>query len=186
MLLLFFFLYKSIFCESDSYIVIPFNTFKNQYTPSQNIAEDYLRENINNTIYIELELGSPSQKILSLLYSEEFGFFILNKKCPIPSKFDNIESSSTFLKSELHKNYTYKFRTQKDMLLGSEIFKFQMSDKSKKQTVLDFMYSPNLDEKSSIKEENGEKHFADGNNYDYTCAGIGLRAEQYISVSLTK
>ena len=179
-ILLFFFLYKSIFCESDSYIVIPFNTFKKQYTSSQNIAEDYLRENMNNTIYIELELGNPPQKIPSLLYSEEFGIFILNKKCPIPSKFNNIESSSTFIKSELHKNYTYKFRTQKDMLLGSDIFKFQMNDKSKKQTVLDFMYSPNLDEKSSIKEENAEKHFADGNNYEYTCVGIGLRAEQYI------
>ena len=32
-----------------------------------------------NTIYIELELGNPPQKIPALLFSEEFGIFIINK-----------------------------------------------------------------------------------------------------------
>ena len=42
------------------------------------------------------------------------------------------------------------------------------------------MYSQNLNEESSIKEENTETHFGDNNNYEYTCMGIGLRAEQFI------
>ena len=42
------------------------------------------------------------------------------------------------------------------------------------------MYSPNLFENSSIKEENAEKHFADNNNHEYTCLGIGIRSEQYV------
>jgi hypothetical protein len=66
------------------------------------------------------------------------------------------------------------------MLLGSDMFKFKLNDKSQKQTILDFMYSPNLFENSSIKEENAEKHFADNNNHEYTCLGIGIRSEQYV------
>ena len=50
------------------------------------------------------------------------------------------------------------------MLLGSEVLKLQNDDKTIKQVIIDFMYSPNLDEKSSIKEENSEKHFFDDNN----------------------
>jgi hypothetical protein len=173
---LFIFLLKGYF----SYIIIPFKTYHQEYKSSQNIAEDFLRENINNTIYIELEIGNPPQKIPGLIYSDEFGLFIINKKCKIPSNFKNIESSSTFVKSELHDNYTYKFRTQTDMLLGSEVFKFQINDKSTKQAIMDFMYSPNLNEQSSFKEENAEKHFGDNNNYGYTCVGIGIRAELYL------
>ena len=179
-ILLSFFLFISLFNTRISYIVIPFKTFYPKYKSSQNIVENFLRENINNTIYIELELGNPPQKIPSILLSDEFGTFIINRKCQIPSEFNNIEKSSTFIKSELHKNYTYKFRTQTDMLLGSEVFKFEIDNKSKKQTIIEFMYSPNINEKSSIKEENSEKHFFDDNNHEYTCVGVGLRAEQYI------
>ena len=179
-ILFFLFLFITLFQIQLSYIVIPFKTFHPEFQSSQNIAENFLQENLNNTIYIELELGNPPQKIPALLFSEEFGIFIINKKCRISSNFNDIEKSSTFIKSELHKNYTYKFRTQKDMLLGSEVFKFDINDNTKKQIILDFMYSPNLNEESSFKEENIEKHFGDDNNYEYTCAGIGLRAEQYI------
>ena len=83
---LFIFLLKGYF----SYIIIPFKTYHQEYKSSQNIAEDFLRENINNTIYIELEIGNPPQKIPGLIYSDEFGLFIINKKCKIPSNFKNI------------------------------------------------------------------------------------------------
>ena len=179
-ILIFFFLFISLFKEQYSYIVLPFKTFHPEIKSSQNIAEDFLRENINNTIYIEIELGNPSQKIPALLFSEEFGIFLINRKCQISSNFKGIEKSSTFIKSELHKDYTFKFRTQKDMLLGSEVFFFEPEDSSTKQIIMNFMYSPNLNEESSIKEENAENHFGDNNNYEYTCMGIGLRAEQFI------
>ena len=176
-----FFLINILYQNTYSYIVIPFNTFYKKVQKTQNVAEDFIREYINNTIYIELEIGNPPQKIPSLLYSDEFGIFLINKKCTIPSEFNNIESSSsTFVKKEVHKDYTYKFRTQKDMVLGSDIFKFKLNDKSQKQTIIDFMYSPNLNEQSSIKEENAEKHFADNDNHEYTCLGIGIRSEQYV------
>ena len=175
-----FFLLTILYHNTYSYIVIPFNTYHPKIQPTQNIAENFIKEYINNTIYIELDIGNPPQKIPSLIYSDEFGIFLLNKKCSIPSEFNNIESSSTFLKKELHKDFSYKFRTQVDMLLGSDMFKFKLNNKSQKQTILDFMYSPNLFENSSIKEENAEKHFADNNNHEYTCLGIGIRSEQYV------
>jgi hypothetical protein len=174
------FIFLSLFQNIFSYISIPFKTFHPQYPSSDNLAEDFLRQTINNTLYVELELGSPPQTIPALLLSEEFGLFIINKKCLIPSNFQDIEKSSTFIKTELHKNFTFKFRTQTDMLLGTEIFKFNMNNNIKKQVILDFMYSPNLYEKSSIKEKNCENHFADDNNHEYTCVGIGIREEQYL------
>ena len=173
-------LFLILFQINQSYISIPFKTFHPSYQSSDNIAEDFLRQNINNTLYIELEIGNPSQKIPALLLSDEFGLFLINKKCLIPNDFNSIEKSSTFIKTELFKNYTFKFRTQTDMLLGTDIFRFYMNNKSKKQTILDFMYSPNLDENSSIKEKDCEKHFADDNNHEYTCIGLGIREEQYL------
>ena len=106
-----FFLLTILYHNTYSYIVIPFNTYHPKIQPTQNIAENFIKEYINNTIYIELDIGNPPQKIPSLIYSDEFGIFLLNKKCSIPSEFNNIESSSTFLKKELHKDFTYKFRT---------------------------------------------------------------------------
>ena len=172
----------------NSYIVIPFKTFKNPESKkaSSSISEDFLRSNLNNTIYVEIETGLPSQKIPALILSEEFGFFIINHKCLIPSKFDNIEKSSTFSKSELYKDYTYKFRFQTDMIFGNDIFKFPTESSSKKQALLNFMYSPNLQKSSSIKEENCNLHFADDENHEYTCAGIGIRGAEYLGKDYEK
>ena len=104
-------IFINIIIKINSYIVIPLKTFKNpDAKKSSNLAEDFLLSNLNNTIYVEIEAGLPIQKIPALLFSEEFGFFIINHKCLIPSSFDTIEKSSTFSKSELYENYRYKFR----------------------------------------------------------------------------
>ena len=175
-----------IFKESISYIVAPFKTFKGPTRLSSNIAENFLISNLNNTIYIEIEVGLPVQKIPGIILSEEFGFFIFNRKCLIPSSFDKIEKSSTFSKSELYENYKYTFRTQRDMIFGNDIFKFPSESSSKKQALLNFMYSPNLEESSTIKEENINLHFGDYENHEYTCAGIGIRGAQYLGKEYEK
>ena len=180
-------IFISILNEATPYLVIPFKTFKNpQSKQSINIAEDFLRYSLNNTIYIEIEAGLPTQKIPALILSEEFGFFIINHKCLIPSSFDTIEKSTTFSKSELYKDYTYKFRTQTDMIFGNDIFKFPTDTSSRKQATLNFMYSPNSKKSSSIREENSDMHFADDENHDYTCAGIGIRGAQYLGKDYEK
>ena len=186
-ILIFILSFISLFDKTNEYIVIPFKTFKNSKAKqSINIAEDYLRSSINNTIYIEIEAGLPTQKIPALILSEEFGFFIINHKCLIPSSFETIEKSSTFSKSELHKDYTYKFRTQTDMIFGNDIFKFPTESSSRKQALLNFMYSPNLQKSSSIKNENSDMYFADDENHDYTCAGIGIRGAEYLGKDYEK
>ena len=176
-----------LFHKTFSYIVVPFKTFRKTETKqSTNLAETFLRSELNNTIYIEIEAGLPVQKIPAIILSEEFGFFIINHKCLIPSSFDTIEKSSTFSKSELYKDYTYKFRTQTDMIFGNDIFKFPTESSSRKQALLNFMYSPNLQPSSSIKEENIDLHFGDDENHEYTCAGIGIRGAQYLGKDYEK
>ena len=175
-----------LFLYINTYIAIPFKTFKNpEIIKSSSDAKEFLSMNINNTIYIELETGLPTQKIPALIMSEEFGFFIINHKCLIPSSFDTVEKSTTFSKSELYKDYTYNFRTQTDMIFGNDFFIFP-TDSSKKQALLNFMYSPNLQNRSSIKEENCDLHFFDDNNHKYTCAGIGIRGAQYLGKDYEK
>lgn len=176
----------NLFIKVNSYILIPFKTFKNSESKkATSFSEDFLLSNLNNTIYIEIEAGLPSQKIPALIMSEEFGFYIINHKCLIPSSFDTIEISSTFSKYELYKDYTYKFRTQTDMIFGNDIFKFP-TESSKKQAMLNFMYSPNLQKSSSIKEENAHLHFGDDEDHKYTCAGIGIRGSQYLGKDYEK
>ena len=152
-----------LFYKTTSYIVIPFKTFKNAETQaSLNLAKDFLNKNLNNTIYIEIEAGNPTQKIPALILSEEFGFFILNHKCLISSSFDKIEKTSFFLKSENFKD---------NMTFRNDIFKFPTESSTLKQASLNFMYSKNMN-KNSINFDNEQKQ-------KYYCAGVGIRGAQY-------
>ena len=72
------------------------------------------------------------------------------------------------------------------MILGNDIFKFPTETSSRKQALLNFMYSPNEEKSSSIKEENSELHFADDENHKYTCAGIGIRGAEYLGKDYEK
>ena len=76
--------FEILFHKTFSYIVVPFKTFRKTDTKqSTNLAENFLRSELNNTIYIEIEAGLPVQKIPAIILSEEFGFFIINHKCLI-------------------------------------------------------------------------------------------------------
>ena len=181
-MIILFFIY--IFDKSTSYIIIPFKTFKTSDSKkSINIAENFLHSFLNNTIYIEIEAGVPSQKIPAIILSEEFGFFITNHKCLIPSSFDNIEKSKTFWKSEFFKENTFDFPNQKDISFGNDIFEFPTETSKRKQALLNFMYSPNIKKGSKgsnikEKERNLDVDNTDDNN-KYTCAAIGIRGAQY-------
>ena len=148
-----FFIFIIIFGNVSLYIVIPFKTFKSTQSIKYNsIAEDFLKTNLNNTIYIEIEAGIPTQKIPALILSEEFGFFIINHKCLIPSSFDTIENSKTFWKSELFK------KNDKNIIFGNDFFEFPTESSSKKQAQLNFVYTQN---------KNRDK-------LAFTCAGVGI------------
>ena len=119
-----------------SYIAIPFKTFKNSESPSSiNLAKNFLKENLNNTIYIEIEAGTSFQNIPTLIYLDEFVFFVLNHKRIISSLFETIEKANSFLKSENFKD---------NMTFRNDIFKFPTESSSLKQASLNFMYSLDL------------------------------------------
>ena len=165
----------NIFQITISYIVIPFKTFKHPESNQQrNIVEDFLWTNLNNTIYIEIEVGSPAQKIPALLLSEEFGIFINNNKCIIPSTF-NTEKSTTFSKSKL---LIQTEKNKNDIILGNDIFTFptELSSNKQAQTTLNFIYSPN--QKNAINDENNNINLEENNNNQYTCAKVGISGTQ--------
>lgn len=170
-----------IFNKSTPYIVIPFKTFRTSDSKkSINMAENFLYSNLNNTIYIEIEAGVPSQKIPALILSEEFGFFITNHKCLIPSSFESIEKSNTFWKSEFFKENNFNFPIQTDISFGNDIFVFPTESSIRKQTFLNFMYSPNIKKNNNIKDEKKNINVKDNDdNNKYTCATIGIRGAQY-------
>ena len=161
--------------QFSSYIVIPFKTFQNsKLSKSINLAEDFLQRHINNTIYIEIEAGLPSQKLPALILSKEYGFSIINQKCIVPSSFDTIEKSKTFSKLESINEYKFNYMIKSNIIMGKDIFNFPTESSSRKQALLNFIYSPNEKDIKPNKEENSELYFSNNKNGNYTCACIGI------------
>ena len=84
--------------KNNNVIRIPFKTRSYQPQTSSNI-NSYILSLIHNDIYISLEIGSPSQEIISFLKFEEFPFFISGTSISF-SQYDETKSSS--FKSELY------------------------------------------------------------------------------------
>ena len=166
--LLILFIFINIFKKVSLYILIPFKTYKPKRSIKyNNIAEDFFETNLNNTIYIEIDAGIPTQKIPALILSEEFGFFIMDHKCLIPSSFETIEKSNTFWKSEHTGN------KGKNIIFGNDIFEFPTESSTKKQAKLNFIYTQNLGN--------------DNNNINkFTCAGVGISGAEYYGKNYEK
>lgn len=163
----------------NSLVVFPFKTYIPDYSSSDDSAYNFLKTHINNTIYIEIEIGTPSQKIPAKILSDEYGFFIFNKKCTIPSSFKTLEQSNTYMEKKIV-DYLYKFKTQNDMTYGNDIIKLPMMNDNKKyltQITIDVMYSPNK-EKNNYSNKNDKNYFSDNENHDYTCACLGIKGSK--------
>ena len=168
--LLILFIFINIFKKVSLYILIPFKTYKPKRSIKyNNIAEDFFETNLNNTIYIEIDAGIPTQKIPALILSEEFGFFIMDHKCLIPSSFETIEKSNTFWKSEHTGN------KGKNIIFGNDIFEFPTESSTKKQAKLNFIYSQNLGNDNNNNNIN-----------KFTCAGVGISGAKYYGKNYEK
>lgn len=173
------FIFSILFSNNvlNSLVVFPFKTYTSD-SSSDNVAYNFLKTNLNNTIYIELEIGTPSQKIPTKILSDEYGFFIFNKKCIIPSSFKTIEQSNTYMEKKIV-DYLYKFKTQNDMTYGNDIIKLPMMNDNKKymtQITIDIMYSPN--KQNNNYSNKNENCFSDNENHDYTCASLGIKGSK--------
>ena len=118
--------------KNNNVIRIPFKTRSYQPQTSSNI-NSYLLSLIHNDIYISLEIGSPSQEIISFLKFEEFPFFISGTSISF-SQYDETKSSS--FKSEL---YPHVFLEGKEKikwgLVSNDTFNIFNSQNNQKEKI---------------------------------------------------
>lgn len=165
----------------EPFIIFPFKTFQRDQLKSDKeiLGIDFLKTFLNNTIYIELNIGTPIRQIPTILASNDYSFYLINRKCFIPSSFDSVVNSKSYLVDESYINNTYIFKTQKDITISKDIFEIELRDSYNKQqnvdVLLNFMYSPNDLENNPILEKKEEFPFSDSINYPYTCAKLGIQ-----------
>ena len=118
--------------KNNNVFRIPFKTRPYQSQSSSNI-NSYILSLIHNDIYISLEIGSPSQEIISFLKFEEFPFFISGTSIS-SSQYDETKSST--FKSEL---YPHVFLEGKEKikwgLVSNDTFKIFNNQKSQKEKI---------------------------------------------------
>ena len=118
--------------KNSNVLRIPFKTRSFQPQTSSNI-NSYILSLIHNDIYISLEIGSPSQEIISFLKFEEFPFFISGTSISF-SQYDETKSSS--FKSEL---YPHVFLEGKEKikwgLVSNDTFKIFNSQNNQKEKI---------------------------------------------------
>ncbi len=93
----------------EHFIKFPFKTFqRNQLKSDKEILGiDFLKTFLNNTIYIELNIGTPIRQIPTILASNDYSFYLINRKFFIPSSFDSVVNSKSYLVDESYINNTY-------------------------------------------------------------------------------
>ena len=149
-ILIFFILIISII--KSNIIILPFKTI----TTNNITHENFMSHLIENKIYIELKIGTPSQKIPVLLKLNQIPFFITSSSCNIDSiSFDQSKSSS--YTQDGNKTYSSKIYDYNQAFLGEDII--SIVNVSKKDSFLnrtDFFLATNLsDNNENISGEIG-------------------------------
>ena len=143
-----------------SFIKIPFFTY--YCTPPDNISEpSYTKYFSENNIYTHLLIGSPPQKIVSLINFNEYSFNIYNNRCQIPSDY-NSENPISKTKKDLGFLLTDVYV---DTFLTEDIFSFFEITKENKTLILSYIYAP----------MNNNEFEMTVPKFPYTCANIGLK-----------
>ena len=143
-----------------SFIKIPFFTY--YCTPPDNISESsYTKCFSENNIYTHLLIGSPPQKIVSLINFNEYSFNIYNNRCQIPSDY-NSENPISKTKKDLGFLLTDVYV---DTFLTEDIFSFFELIKENKTLILSYIYAP----------MNNNEFEMTVPKFPYTCANIGLK-----------
>ena len=154
-LIIFFYLFQ----HSFSYVRLPVYSYHT--TPplaNETLKKPYYNYFHDNNIYTILELGNPSQKIVTKLNFDDYPFFIYYNRCEIKSYFD-LNISTTYEKTpfQLISSDIYVFTYQ-----VKDFFKFPNIENSHK---LNYLFSP-------VNKDAYEQKFA---IFPYTCAVLGLK-----------
>ena len=123
--------------NKNQYLVFPLNSFHSvNFTQINNSKffsnEDFLNYWLPNEMYTYLYIGSPASKIYTFLDSEEYGSYMDNSICQLPSIYNN-DTSSSFINTS---NYIVSFSHFSNMCFAKEIFSafnnFDLNENNKK------------------------------------------------------
>ena len=141
--LLLFFLMMS----SRTYLVFPLKTLlKKNFSQVNNLpyfnSEDLLNYYLPNEMYTSIYIGTPPSKIFVFLDHENYGSYLDNSICPLPSLYNNNTSSSFLSTSE----YIISFSHFSNMCFAKETFyaytDINLEEKNlKKMENLTFLYA---------------------------------------------
>ena len=163
----------SLLIISNEYLVFPINTFHpNNFTLINNSKyfsnEDFLNYWLPNEMYSYLYIGSPKSKIYAFFDSEDYGSYLDNSICQLPSIY-NKELSSTFINTSEYNVFFSHFR---NMCFAKETFyvytDFNLEiNKIKNIHNITFLYAP--------KPPNNTEFYNNFPITGFSCLHIGLQ-----------
>ena len=147
---------------------INFTSINNSHSFSK---EDFLNYWLPNEMYTYLNVGSPPSKVYTFIDSENYGSYMDNSICQLPSKYNN-DSSSTFTNTS---NYIVSFSHFSNMCFAKETFSayttFDLNESRRKiLNNMTFLYA--------IKPYNDtlySKFYSDVPITGFSCFHIGLQ-----------
>ena len=119
----YFYLIVFVIISSYSYLVFPLNTLlKKDFNQINNSpyfnSEDLLNYYLPNEMYSYIYIGTPPTKIIIFLDHENYGSYLDNSICPLPSIYNN-KTSSSFLPTS---DYIVTFSHFSNMCFAKETF----------------------------------------------------------------
>ena len=143
----YFLLISFLIVTSKAYLVFPLNSLlEKNFSQVNNLpnfnTEDLLNYYLPNELYTSIYIGTPPSKIFVFLDYENYGSYLDNSICPLPSKFNNNTSSSFLSTSE----YIISFSHFSNMCFAKETFyaytDFNLDEKNlEKMDNLTFLYA---------------------------------------------
>ena len=174
---------SSIFCSNyiSMKIINYSNEQINKISDNSFSVEDFMNTKINNQIYTKLNIGEPSQEIITWINTEEYSYFIFKDTCLIDSDF-NEKKSSTFEPNYdntfYYNGYGKTIFINETIILNNDINNDEKNIKIKKFPIM-FMKDPKNDEffmkRFSLNDITGK-----------TCATIGLRHSTNFQDTISK
>ena len=162
--------------NTKAYLVFPLNTFREKnFTKVNNSlnfsSEDLLNYWLPNQMYTHIYMGSPPSKIYAFLDHENYGSYLDNSICPLPSRYNNYSSISFKSIS----NYIITFSYFSNMCFAKETFfsytDFNFDERNlKPMENLTFLYAIKPKEDSLYSKLYGNKDIT-----GYSCFHIGLQ-----------
>ena len=148
---------------SNSIIVIPFTTYVKE-EPKIMTSKDIINQWEENIIYSETFIGTPPQKIKSVLNSQSYGMNLFQHMCDLSDSLYNRNISSSFYLEKIINSYSI----MNNASIINETLYFYDNFKLKERKPFKFMKLIYSDNDENIQKEKYQYH-------ENTCINIGLQ-----------